>query len=105
MSCDWPAASTNDHSVFSFFQQERPANGLDEALARYRQICPLVRLAGPTSFAPIIREAMRIVIGSHMQYHILLIIADGQVRPPLPPPPPPPPPPPSPSAHFPALIF
>ena len=82
MQHDWHAASTNDHSVFSFFQQERPANGLDEALARYRQISPLVRLAGPTSFAPIIREAMRIVIGSHMQYHILLIIADGQVTPP-----------------------
>ena len=77
--CCLPTASTNDHSVFSFFARERPANGLDEALTRYRQICPLVRLAGPTSFAPIIREAMRTVIKSHMQYHILLIIADGQV--------------------------
>jgi len=34
---------------------------------------------GPTSLAPIIETATRIVEASRHQYHILLIIADGQV--------------------------
>ena len=37
-------------------------------------------VAGPTSFAPIIEMAMTIVEESGGQYHVLLIIADGQVR-------------------------
>jgi len=37
-------------------------------------------VAGPTSFAPIIEMAMTIVEQSAGQYHVLLIIADGQVR-------------------------
>ncbi|MCL7030853.1 hypothetical protein MKW94_001568 [Papaver nudicaule] len=35
-------------------------------------------MAGPTSFAPIIGEAIDIVERSGRQYHVLLIIADGQ---------------------------
>lgn len=34
---------------------------------------------GPTSFAPMIEMAMTIVEESCGQYHVLLIIADGQV--------------------------
>lgn len=34
---------------------------------------------GPTSFAPVIEMAMTIVEQSGGQYHVLLIIADGQV--------------------------
>lgn len=36
--------------------------------------------AGPTSFAPIVEMAMTIVEKSGGQYHVLLIIADGQVH-------------------------
>lgn len=35
--------------------------------------------AGPTSFGPIIECAIGIVDGSNGLYHVLLIIADGQV--------------------------
>lgn len=35
--------------------------------------------AGPTSFAPVIEMGMSIVDESRGQYHVLLIIADGQV--------------------------
>jgi len=34
---------------------------------------------GPTSFAPLIEMAITIVEQSGGQYHVLLIIADGQV--------------------------
>ncbi|GLJ04744.1 hypothetical protein SUGI_0002480 [Cryptomeria japonica] len=72
-------ASTHDHSVFSFFPDFRPCHGFEEALTRYREIVPHLRLAGPTSFAPIIDIAMGIVEKSGGQYHVLVIIADGQV--------------------------
>ncbi|KAJ0037355.1 hypothetical protein Pint_22826 [Pistacia integerrima] len=72
-------ASTHDQDVFSFYPDERFCNGFEEVLQRYREIVPSLRLAGPTSFAPIIDMAMTIVEQSGGQYHVLLIIADGQV--------------------------
>ena len=50
----------------------------------YMCVCPfltfteLLSVAGPTSFAPVIEMAIDIVIQSGCQYHVLLIIADGQ---------------------------
>ncbi|KAL6655016.1 hypothetical protein ACP70R_005842 [Stipagrostis hirtigluma subsp. patula] len=70
--------STHDRDVFSFFRDGRPCNGVSEALQRYREIAPCVRLSGPTSLVPMIETATRIVQESGYQYHILLIIADGQ---------------------------
>ncbi|KAG8054278.1 hypothetical protein GUJ93_ZPchr0001g31158 [Zizania palustris] len=72
-------ASTHDQDVFGFYPDERPCNGFSEALQQYRELVPHLRLAGPTSFAPIIEMAMTIVEQSGGQYHVLLIIADGQV--------------------------
>ncbi|KAJ3671737.1 hypothetical protein LUZ60_007816 [Juncus effusus] len=72
-------ASTHDQDVFSFYPEEKPCNGFNEALSRYREIVPHLRLSGPTSFAPIVEMAMTIVEQSGGQYHVLVIIADGQV--------------------------
>ncbi|CAN1321849.1 E3 ubiquitin-protein ligase RGLG1 [Linum perenne] len=72
-------ATTHDQDVFSFYPDERFCNGFEEVLSRYREIVPNLRLAGPTSFGPIIEKAMTIVEESGGQYHVLLIIADGQV--------------------------
>ncbi|CAG7864580.1 unnamed protein product [Brassica rapa] len=72
-------ATTHDQDVFSFFPDDAFCNGFEEVLARYREIVPQLCLAGPTSFAPIIERAMTIVEESGGQYHVLLIIADGQV--------------------------
>lgn len=72
-------ASTHDQDVFSFYPDERPCHGFEEVLSQYREIVPHLRLAGPTSFAPAIEKAMTIVEESGGQYHVLLIIADGQV--------------------------
>ncbi|XP_039133706.1 E3 ubiquitin-protein ligase RGLG2-like [Dioscorea cayenensis subsp. rotundata] len=72
-------ATTHDQNVFDFNPDLRPCHGFSEALSRYREIIPHLQLSGPTSFAPIIEKAMDIVAHSGGQYHILLIIADGQV--------------------------
>ncbi|GMH15014.1 hypothetical protein Nepgr_016855 [Nepenthes gracilis] len=72
-------ASTHDQDVFSFYLDERYCYGFEEVLTRYREIVPHLRLSGPTSFAPVIEMATTIVEQSGGQYHVLLIIADGQV--------------------------
>ncbi|XP_015071056.1 E3 ubiquitin-protein ligase RGLG2-like [Solanum pennellii] len=72
-------ASTHDQEVFSFYPDEKFCNGFEEVLGRYRELVPQLRLAGPTSFAPVIEMAITIVEQSGGQYHVLLIIADGQV--------------------------
>lgn len=72
-------ATTHDQKVFSFYPDNQPCDGFEQALGRYREIVPHLRLAGPTSFAPMIETAIGIVDSSGGQYHVLLIIADGQV--------------------------
>ncbi|XP_078167567.1 E3 ubiquitin-protein ligase RGLG1-like isoform X3 [Carex rostrata] len=72
-------ASTKDKDVFSFYQDGRACNGIGEVKARYRELVPNKKLSGPTSFAPIIDKAVDIVRTSGYLYHVLLIIADGQV--------------------------
>lgn len=71
--------TTHDQDVFSFYPNHRPCYGFEEALNRYRELVGDIKLAGPTSFGPIIETAIGIVDGSGGQYHVLLIIADGQV--------------------------
>ena len=70
--------TTTDRSVFSFMPNDLPCNGFEEVERRYLEITPNVQLSGPTSFAPLINKAIQIVEKTR-QYHILLIIADGQV--------------------------
>ncbi|KAH7845565.1 hypothetical protein Vadar_003586 [Vaccinium darrowii] len=72
-------ASTNDQEVFILSPDEKVCNGFKKVLSCYREIVPHLRLAGPTSFAPVIEMAMNIVEQSGGQYHVLVIIADGQV--------------------------
>ncbi|KAK7399361.1 hypothetical protein VNO78_10543 [Psophocarpus tetragonolobus] len=72
-------ASTHDKNVFSFYPDDRYCHGFEEVLVRYREIVPHLKLAGPTSFAPVIDAAVDIVERSNGQYHVLVIIADGQV--------------------------
>ncbi|XP_030964945.1 E3 ubiquitin-protein ligase RGLG4-like [Quercus lobata] len=54
--------TTHDQEVFSFHSDHSPCHGLKAALSCYRKITRNAKLAGPTSYAP-----------------VLLIIADGQV--------------------------
>ncbi|XP_022562169.2 E3 ubiquitin-protein ligase RGLG3 isoform X2 [Brassica rapa] len=72
-------ATTRDQYVFSFYPDNKSCEGLDKAVKRYREIVPHLKLSGPTSFAPVIDAAIDIVEQNNMQYHVLVIIADGQV--------------------------
>jgi hypothetical protein len=70
--------TTADRSVFNLNPNGASCQGFEEVLKRYNETVPRITLAGPTSFAPIIREAIRIVKEAKA-YHILVIVADGQV--------------------------
>ncbi|KAJ8761264.1 hypothetical protein K2173_001320 [Erythroxylum novogranatense] len=72
-------ATTHDQEVFSFHPDHSPCHGFEEVLTCYRNIVPNLRLAGPTSYAPVVEAAIDIVEKSGGQYHVLVIIADGQV--------------------------
>ncbi|CAM0910907.1 unnamed protein product [Alopecurus aequalis] len=72
-------ATTHDYNVFSFHPDNSPCRGFEEVLACYRNVVPHLRLSGPTSFAPIVEAAVDIVDRTGGQYHVLVIVADGQV--------------------------
>ena len=71
--------TTTDKSVFPFWPNDKVSVGIEEVIMRYNEITPQVILSGPTSFGPIIRKAIQIVQNTK-QYHILIIIADGEVQ-------------------------
>ncbi|PON79913.1 von Willebrand factor, type A [Trema orientale] len=72
-------ATTHDQEVFSFHNDHTPCHGFEEVLSCYRRIVPNLRLSGPTSYAPVVEAAIDIVEKTGGQYHVLVIIADGQV--------------------------
>ncbi|XP_052759869.1 uncharacterized protein LOC128202771 isoform X2 [Mya arenaria] len=69
--------STKDRSVFPFLS-EGFCQGFQSVLEAYRGVASRVRLSGPTNFAPLIYRAIDIVRETR-SYHILVIVADGQV--------------------------
>lgn len=71
-------STTRDTKVFSFQDNDVPCKGLPGCLGQYRKIVERVTLYGPTSFAPLIRHAVHLVRETN-EYHILVIVADGQV--------------------------
>jgi len=71
-------AQTGSKGVFSFQENDLPCKGLTGVEQRYREIATAVTLSGPTSFAPLIYQAIKTVCETN-EYHILLILADGQV--------------------------
>ncbi|WKX95733.1 hypothetical protein Q1695_012300 [Nippostrongylus brasiliensis] len=70
-------AKTGDWSVFPL-KQSGDCRTLEEVLKVYNEVTPSVDLSGPTNFAPLIYQAMEICQRAN-DYHILVIIADGQV--------------------------
>ena len=71
-------SETTDEEVFSFKGDDLACQGFEEVLDRYNEVVKGITLSGPTSFAPIIAKAIQVVKNTKT-YHILVIIADGQV--------------------------
>eukprot|EP01026_Neomeris_dumetosa_P012529 TRINITY_DN14368_c0_g1_i6.p2 TRINITY_DN14368_c0_g1~~TRINITY_DN14368_c0_g1_i6.p2 ORF type:complete len:347 (+),score=52.39 TRINITY_DN14368_c0_g1_i6:46-1086(+) len=71
--------STMDSAVFSFNPGDMACQGVEGALSRYRELAQTVELSGPTSFGPIIRQALRVVQENDYRYHLLVIISDGGI--------------------------
>ncbi|GMT13706.1 hypothetical protein PFISCL1PPCAC_5003, partial [Pristionchus fissidentatus] len=69
-------ARTSDWSVFSL--KNPHCTSLEEVLKTYNEVTPTVELSGPTNFSPLIYQAIEICQRTR-EYHILVIIADGQV--------------------------
>lgn len=70
---------TKAASCFPFTPGTDGCQGFEHVLERYNAITPTVQLWGPTSFAPVIHEAIA-AVKRDPGYHILVIIADGQVN-------------------------
>jgi hypothetical protein len=87
---------TTDKALFSFRAGGLPCEGMAPAapsgggggggggsgtsvLERYAAIAPRVKMGGPTTFAPIIRAACEVVRSKNFDYHVLLIVTDGEI--------------------------
>ncbi|ESO95786.1 hypothetical protein LOTGIDRAFT_116463 [Lottia gigantea] len=69
--------TTKDRAIFSL-NTSGLCVGFEDVLKTYDRITPTVRPSGPTNFAPLIYQAISIVKATS-EYHILVIVADGQV--------------------------
>ena len=72
-------AEAGADKLVSFMPGDRPCHTFQQVEQRYTQVAPHINMAGPTTFGPIIRKAIEITAASGGQYHILVIVADGQV--------------------------
>jgi E3 ubiquitin-protein ligase RGLG len=68
---------TKDRSVFKLCEN---LVNFNDILSSYSNVLTNIILGGPTNFAPLIKEAIKIIKTSNKnEYHVLFIIADGQV--------------------------
>ena len=71
---------TKNKEVFNITGKNEPCEDFQDVLNKYNTMIRQVSLSGPTSFAPIIHRGMQHVIESGNLFHILVIIADGQME-------------------------
>ncbi|ESU34828.1 Phospholipid-binding Copine Family Protein [Giardia duodenalis] len=74
--------NTKDKSVLPLLypdQEDPHFEGFDAVKKAYEHIAPQIEMSGPTTFAPMIRQAIEISRESNGQYMILVLLTDGDV--------------------------
>ncbi|ARF08888.1 copine [Catovirus CTV1] len=69
---------TKNFKVFNINKNNVFCHRFNQVLDCYNEITPNIKLSGPTSFRPIIMQAIEIIKYTR-SYHILVIVTDGEV--------------------------
>jgi len=76
-------SQTGSSYVFSFQPYDEPVPGLEAAVERYKSVAKAATPSGPTSFAPLIRQAIlkcrEAAAYAEPVFHLLVILIDGQI--------------------------
>jgi len=72
-------SSDTRHLSAKSFRNTGACEGMEDVLKEYRRLAQCLDFSGPTSFAPVIDTAVEMVQAAGNTFHILVIVADGQV--------------------------